>query len=139
MTTEIAQRVEHLRASDHTFQEAGIEVTRVAPGEVELQLVIQPHMTNGVGVAHGGWIFLLADTAFAYAAVTQKADVVTTDADIRFHRAAKGGERLIATAHVVEQTLATILVDVVVSKESGKRVASVRGAGRTRPPQPVNK
>lgn len=129
--TEIARaRVAELCEADRTFQEAGMEVVAVDETGVELQMVVREGMTNGAGVLHGGWIFLLADTAFAYTAATQAPGTLTTDADIRFHRPARLGDRITAVAQVVERVGATILVDVAVTGHDGVRLASMRAAGR---------
>lgn len=122
--------VERLFASDTASAEAGIRIESVDDGRVILSLEVRPEMTNGGGVAHGGWIFLLADTAFAFAATTRMPGVLTTDAHIRFHRPARAGSTMTATATVVEESRSTLLVDVDVHDTDGRRVASFRGAGR---------
>jgi len=130
MTRTAWTRVDELRSADRTFHAAGMEVVAVDDDGVELSMLVREEMTNGAGIVHGGWIFLLADTAFAYTATTQLPGALTTDADIRFHRPANVGDRLSATARVVERARSTILVDVSITGENGERVASLRAGGR---------
>ncbi len=131
MTDDPEAAVARLNAGDPTAALAGIEIVSVADGHVFTALTIRSEMTNGADVAHGGWIFLLADTAFAYAATTRRPGTLTTDADIRFHRPAPTGARLVAEASVVEESRSTVLVDVIVRNADGERIASFRGAGRS--------
>lgn len=130
MTQQARERVDALRRADRTFRENGMEVVSVEDGGVQLAMTVRASMTNGADIVHGGWIFLLADTAFAYTATTQLPGVLTTDADIRFHRAARAGDRIVATARVVERSRSTVLIDVVVTGSDGSRVASMRAGGR---------
>lgn len=128
---ESAQEVvERLYGDDATARAHGIRIESVAEGRVEVSMVIRPDMTNGAGVAHGGWAFSLADTAFAYAAATVVDGVLTTGADIRFHSPAPVGTSLRAEAIVVERRRTSVMVDVVVRAEDGHRIASFRGDGR---------
>ena len=131
MNDDVATRVAQLNAQDATARLAGVEIVSVSVGRVVLAMTVRPEMTNGAGVAHGGWIFTLADTAFGYAATTRRPGTLTTDADIRFHRPASAGARLEAEARVVEESRSTLLVDVVVRDADGRRIASFRGAGRS--------
>lgn len=131
------EAVERLLAEDSTARDLGIEVDLVEDGRVVLGLLLDDAMTNGAGVVHGGWVFLLADTAFAYAATTRRPGTLTTDADIRFHRPAFRGDRVTADATIVEEAGASVLVDVAVRSSDGSRLASFRGGGRTpRTPAP---
>lgn len=119
-----------LSATDATFALTAMELVHVDAGRAELALLIRPEMTNGAGIAHGGWIFLLADTAFAYAAATRLPGALTTDANIRFHRPAQAGSRIVAVASVVEVSGASLLIDVDVRSSDGERIASFRGGAR---------
>lgn len=130
--TTPAERVEALRRADATFVAQGMAVEEVADGRVSVSLAIRPDMVNGAGVAHGAWVFMVADTAFGYAATTRLPGALTADADIRFHRPAPLGARIIADAHVVEQTRSSLLIDVTVRDEEGRRIASFRGGARAR-------
>ena len=130
MTDSIQDAVDSLSAADATFAATGMELLATERGRVVLALTIRPDMTNGAGVTHGGWIFMFADTAFAYLATTRRPGTLTTDADIRFHRSTRVGDRITAEASIVAQTRSSLLVDVSVLNGDGARVASFRGAGR---------
>ncbi|MFN5528139.1 hotdog fold thioesterase, partial [Bradyrhizobium sp.] len=52
---------------DRASQGLGMQIIDIGPGRATLQMTIQPHMVNGHGIAHGGFIFTLADSAFAFA------------------------------------------------------------------------
>jgi acyl-CoA thioesterase len=130
MNNDAHAAVHALLDSDATFAALGMKLISVSDGSVTLSLVIRPDMTNGGDVAHGGWIFLLADTAFAFTAATRMPGTLTTDADIRYHRPALRGERLIAEGVLVHEQGTSVLVDVTVSNPAGERVASFRGGGR---------
>ncbi len=130
MTDAAVAAVHELIATDASFTAAGMELICVTDGAVTLALTIRAEMTNGGGLAHGGWIFLLADTAFAFAATTRMRGALTTDADIRFHRPAREGDRIVAEAVAVETTATSLLVDVIVTGAGGERIASFRAAGR---------
>lgn len=130
MTTPARERAESLRSSDTVFTAAGMHIAEVTDGGITLQMTVRDDMTNGAGIAHGGWIFLLADTAFGYAATTRRPGTLTTDAQIRFHRPARRSDTLSAHATIVHESSSTVLIDVVVSDSAGERVASFRGSGR---------
>lgn len=130
MTDIARERVEALHSADRSFAAAGMELVEVGDGRATVAMTGRPEMTNGAGVIHGGWLFLLADTAFASAAATRLPGSLTTEADIRFHRPAHVGDRLTASATVVTTTGTTVLVDVAVTDPRGERIASFRGGGR---------
>ena len=52
---------------DDASKGLGMEILQVKPGEATLTMTVQPHMVNGHKIAHGGFVFLLADSAFAFA------------------------------------------------------------------------
>src|SRR5688572_32183442 len=64
-TAERAARV--LYEQDRASQSLGMHITRIAPGEAELTMQVRPDMTNGHHICHGGLVFALADSAFAFA------------------------------------------------------------------------
>lgn len=135
MTQDAQRIVAALNDQDATFHAQGMTVESVADGRVSISLNVRTDMTNGAGVAHGAWVFMVADTAFGYAAATRLPNALTADAEIRFHRPAPGGTRLVAEAEVVAQTRSTLLIDVVVSNDAGDRVASFRGGARAGRPR----
>jgi acyl-CoA thioesterase len=114
-------------ASDTAAQALGIEVLDVAPGMVRLGMVVRPDMLNGHGICHGGMIFALADTAFAYACNLAGDAMVAAGANIEFLAPGSGGERLIATATETSRGARHGIYDVAITNLSGVPLAHFRG------------
>jgi acyl-CoA thioesterase len=94
----LAQRsAEAMYAADGASQRLGIAITDVAPGRATATMRITDDMVNGHGIAHGGYVFLLADTAFAFACNTYGERVVARAASIVFVAAVHAGDELVAT------------------------------------------
>lgn len=122
--------VEMLKA-DKASQGLGIRALKVEPGDALLEMTIREDMTNGHDIAHGGYIFLLADTAFACACnYPDEPPTVAAGADISFVSAAKAGEVLTARAREVTRYGRSGIYDITVT--CGDRlVAEFRGRSRT--------
>ena len=125
---EAVARVGALRAVDDAIEHLGIEVVSVSAGSVELALTVEPTMTNGHGILHGGYLFLLADTALAYCCASLDRASVTRTADIAFLAPAAVGTRVSAVAEVRVANGRTTICDVRLDAE-GVRVAEFRGHG----------
>ncbi len=112
---------------DHAAHALGMQVAQVGPGRAVLQMMVRPDMANGHGICHGGMIFTLADTAFAYACNSGNQVTVASACQIDFIAPARAGERLQADA--VERTAAgrTGVYDVAVTGDGGKTIALFRG------------
>jgi acyl-CoA thioesterase len=108
----------------------GMEILQIKPGEATLAMTVKPHMVNGHGIAHGGFIFLLADSAFAYACNSHNARTVAAQCNISFIRPGKLGDRLIATAREISRTGRSGIYDVRVSVDD-TAIAELRGHSRT--------
>ena len=131
---EIARRsAERLWADDDAAQAAGISVDLVGPGEASLSMTVGKGMTNGHGIAHGGFIFLLADTAFAYACNSYNRRCVAQHCSITYLKPAQAGSRLIAKAREVRRAERSGIYDISVSDETGAPIAEFRGVSRTVP------
>jgi acyl-CoA thioesterase len=87
-----------LYAGDHAARFLGIQVLEVSLGVARLAMTVRDEMLNGHGVCHGGFLFALADTAFAYACNSAGVPMVAAGANIEFLAPAAAGERLIAIA-----------------------------------------
>ena len=108
----------------------GMEILDVKPGEAKLTMTIQPHMVNGQRIAHGGFIFTLADSAFAFACNSHNARTVAAQCQISFIRPAKLGDRLVAVAREISRSGRSGIYDVRVT--AGDHViAEFRGHSRT--------
>ena len=117
-------------ANDRASQALGITVRSLAPGRSELAMTVTDLMVNGHGIAHGGYVFLLADTAFACACNYPGAVTVAASADITFVSPAHEGETLVARAVERQRYGRSGIYDVAVT--SGDRaVAEFRGLSRT--------
>jgi len=120
-------RAEDMFGRDLTSQMLGIRLEDVSPGQASLHMRVTDSMVNGHGVAHGGYLFLLADAAFAYASNTHGPVAVAQSAHITFLRPAVVGDVLLAQA--VERTRQgrSGVYDVTVRSEDGTVIAEFRG------------
>jgi acyl-CoA thioesterase len=117
---------EAMWSRDQAAQALGIRIVRVQPGASLLTMVVRADMVNGHHICHGGMIFSLADTAFAYACNSYNKNTVASACHIDFLAPAKEGEMLEAEA--VERSAAgrTGVYDITV-RVGGKTVALFRG------------
>jgi acyl-CoA thioesterase len=115
---------------DDASQGLGMEILHVKPGEATLTMTVRPHMVNGHGIVHGGFIFLLADSAFAFACNSHNECAVAAQCNISFIRPGKLGDRLIATAREISRTGRSGIYDVRVSVDD-TAIAELRGHSRT--------
>jgi acyl-CoA thioesterase len=115
---------------DDASKGLGMEILRIKAGEAVLTMTVKPHMVNGHGIAHGGFIFLLADSAFAFACNSHNERTVAAQCNISFIRPGKLGDRLIATAREISRTGRSGIYDVRVSVDE-TAIAELRGHSRT--------
>ena len=116
---------------DRASKGLGMSLQRVAPGEAVLSMTVRKDMTNGHGMCHGGFIFTLADSAFAFACNTYDQRTVAQQCAVTFLTSAQEGETL--TAHAVERNRAGRggIYDVTVRDSANKVIAEFRGHSRT--------
>ena len=114
-------------ARDRAAQALGIQIQSIGPGVAVLSMKIRSDMVNGHHICHGGMIFTLADTAFAYACNSYNQNTVASACNIDF--LAPGREGAVLTAEAQEQSLSgrTGVYDVTVRDDSGKAIALFRG------------
>ncbi|WP_345750490.1 hydroxyphenylacetyl-CoA thioesterase PaaI [Microbacterium rhizophilus] len=129
-------RATTMAPTDFTKQHFGIEIRELEPGRAVLTMTVRDWMANGFGITHGGMVFTLADTAFAYACNEGEDMVVAQAADIAFLRATHVGDVLTATA--VRRWLGgrNGIYDIAVTDEGGTAVAEFRGRSRAIPAPP---
>ncbi len=131
---EVARRcAETMYARDNVAQDLAMEIAEIAPGRARLRMTVADSMVNGFGIAHGGYVFLLADSAFAYACNTHDAVTVAASADVVFVAPARAGDVLEASA--VERTRygRSGIYDVTVRRVAdGAIIAEFRGGSRSR-------
>jgi len=115
---------------DGASQGLGMEILEVKAGQAVLTMTIRPHMVNGHGIAHGGFIFTLADSAFAFACNSHNQRTVAAQCNISFIRPGKLGDTLVATAREISRTGRSGIYDVRVTVNDTV-VAELRGHSRT--------
>ncbi|MDH6548557.1 acyl-CoA thioesterase [Streptomyces sp. SAI-133] len=121
---------EAMFAADQASKGLGIELLEHGEGTAELRLTVTPAMVNGHGIAHGGYLFLLADTAFACACNSHGPVTVAAGADIDFVAPAHEGDVLVATARERTRFGRSGIYDVSV-KRGGEVIAEFRGRSRS--------
>ncbi len=128
-----------LYAEDRACQSLGIVVSDIAAGWARLQMRVEESMLNMHGTMHGGYLFLLADAAFAYAANTHGPVAVAQSAQAAFLRPAAAGDLLVAEAEERSRIGLQGIYDVTVRRPADETVvAEFRGhsvvlPGRTSP------
>lgn len=118
-------------ADDKASQALDMQLLEVGAGRAVMAMVVQPHMVNGHGLCHGGYIFTLADSTFAFACNSYDQRTVAQHCAITFVKSGKLGDRLIARA--VERTRAgrSGIYDITVTRDDGETIAEFRGHSRT--------
>jgi len=122
---------DELYADDRASRSLGIVIEDVALGHATARMRVSAEMVNGHAIAHGGYIFLLADTAFAFACNTH-GPTVAGAAEIVFVRPASEGEELVAEAQERVRFGRSGVYDVTV-RSAGEVVAEFRGHSRRLP------
>ena len=129
---ERAERsAEAMFATDHASSGLGMRIDSIAPGQAVLSMQVRPDMLNGNGICHGGFIFTLADSAFAFACNSYNQLVVAQQNHITYLTPGQEGERLSAVATEVSRSGRSGVYDVTVTGEDGREVALFRGLSRT--------
>jgi acyl-CoA thioesterase len=116
-------------AADRASRGLGMELLEVSEGRAVLRMRVAPTMINGHDIAHGGYVFMLADTAFACACNSQGPVTVAAGADITFLRPVREGDLLTATAAERASIGRSGVYDVTVSR-GDEVVAEFRGRSR---------
>jgi acyl-CoA thioesterase len=118
-------------ASEGTGPAWGVEIEEAREGYARIRMRLRPDMLNGHGIAHGGMIFALADTAFAYACNSRNLRTVAAQASIVFLDSAREGEMLVAICE--EQALVgrSGVYNAKVRGEGGRAIAEFQGFSRS--------
>ena len=126
---DLARRVgESMYAADEASKDTmGMELLSCQPGRASMRMVVRPLHLNGHKICHGGFIFTLADSTFAFACNSRNHNTVANGCSIEFLRPAHEGDVL--TAEGVEQNLAGRhgIYDIRVNNQKGQAVALFRG------------
>ena len=117
--------------ADLASRHLGIRIEHVAPGHATARMVVRDTMINGHGICHGGYLFLLADTAFAFACNTYGLVTVAAACDVVFLGPARLGDNLTAEATERRRYGRSGIYDVTVSGPGTTVIAEFRGHSRT--------
>jgi acyl-CoA thioesterase len=129
---ELASRVAHqMLADEGTGPAWGVRIEDVRVGYCRLSMQLRDDMLNGHRIAHGGMVFALADTAFAYVCNGKNERAVAAQASIVFLGSAEAGETLIAEGEEIATAGRGGVTRVSVKTTDGRRVAEFTGYSRT--------
>ena len=121
---------EAMFAADEASRGLGIELLKHGEGTATLRMTVTPAMVNGHGIAHGGYVFLLADTAFACACNSHGPLTVAAGADITFVAPAHEGDDLVARSEERTRYGRSGIYDVTVLR-GDEVIAEFRGRSRS--------
>lgn len=116
---------------DQASQRLGMALDAIGPGTAVLSMTVDADKTNGHRTCHGGYIFTLADSAFAFACNSYNQRAVAQHCSITFIAPAFEGDRLTATAREVQRYGRSGIYDIVVANQKGEPIAEFRGQSRT--------
>ncbi|BCJ48912.1 hypothetical protein Asp14428_03870 [Actinoplanes sp. NBRC 14428] len=126
----MAQTAAHeMFARDRASQQLGIELVSAGDGAAVVRMTVTAAMVNGHGMTHGGFVFLLADTAFACACNSRGPVTVAAGADVIFLQPTAEGDDLVARAEERSASGRSGIYDVTVTRD-GDVVAEFRGRSR---------
>ena len=118
-------------AQDNASRALGMVLEEIRPGQARMRMAVRDDMINGHDLCHGGLIFTLADSAFAFACNAGNQVTLAAGAEIHFMSPAKKGETLVAVAQERVSAGRSGIYDVEVSEQaSGRLVALFRGRAR---------
>ena len=118
-------------AKDQASSGLGMQIDKVEQGFAQLSMSIREDMLNGQKIGHGGFIFTLADSAFAFACNTYNQFAVAQHCNVSFLAPVFLDDRLTATAVEQNRSGRSGIYDVTVVNQKGETVAEFRGFSRT--------
>ena len=116
-----------LYAPDRASQTLGMRIAAVGPGTCTVTMTVRSDMTNGHAICHGGLIFTLADSAFAFACNSRGEATVAATGSIDFLAPARAGDELTARAEELWLGGRSGIYEVTVMNQAGARIALFRG------------
>lgn len=129
---EIAEAsAEAMWQGDHTSQRLGMTLEHIAPGQATMSMTITEAMSNGQGNCHGGYMFTLADSSFAFACNSYNQLAVAQNCSISYLQPGRIGDRLTATAVEVSRKGRSGIYDVRLTNQNGDHIGEFRGHSRT--------
>jgi acyl-CoA thioesterase len=128
----LARRIaDTLLSREGTGPAWGVEIEDAREGYARIRMKLRDDMLNGHRIAHGGMIFALADTAFAYACNSRNESTVAQNASISFLAPANAGEVLVAEAREASRSGRSGVYQVSVRGADGRVIAEFTGLSRT--------
>ena len=129
---DIARRsADAMWARDDASKWLGLSLDDVGDGTATMSFTVEKHHTNGHDICHGGYIFTLADSAFAFACNSHNKIAVAQHNTITYVAPGKLGDRLTARAREIALFGRSGICDVTVTDQTGRLIAEFRGASRT--------
>lgn len=129
---DIARRsADAMWARDDASKWLGLSLDDVGDGTATMSFMVEKHHTNGHDICHGGYIFTLADSAFAFACNSHNKIAVAQHNTITYVAPGKLGDRLTARAREIALFGRSGICDVTVTDQTGRLIAEFRGASRT--------
>lgn len=116
---------------DSASQRLEMSLDHIAPGEATLSMTITAAMSNGHGNCHGGYLFTLADSAFAFACNSYNQITVAQQCSISYLIPGRIGDRMTARAREVSRRGRSGIYDIRITNQDGAHVAEFRGHSRT--------
>ena len=114
-------------AADQASRALGMELVAVSPGRATVRMTVRPDMCNGYRLCHGGMIFALADSAFAFACNSHNNVTVANNCSVAFVASAHAGDVLTADALERHRGGRSGICDVTVTDQGGRLIAIFRG------------
>jgi acyl-CoA thioesterase len=114
-------------ASDRASRALGMRIESIGPGHAQMAMTVRDDMVNGHAICHGGYIFLLADSTFAFACNSYNRNTVAQGCSIDYLAPVHVGDVLHATGVERSRTGRTGVYDIEVRNQDGKTVALFRG------------
>ncbi|MEP6702108.1 MAG: hydroxyphenylacetyl-CoA thioesterase PaaI [Betaproteobacteria bacterium] len=125
---QLAEAVGHaMFARDLASRTLGMQLLAIRPGFARVSMVVRPDMCNGHLICHGGLIFTLADSTFAFACNSYNHNTVALGCTIDFMAPGKNGDVLTAIGEMRQQGSRAGLYDVAVTNQDGTAIALFRG------------
>jgi acyl-CoA thioesterase len=112
---------------DRASQALGMRLAAVGPGSARVVMTVRADMVNGHRLCHGGIVFALADSAFAFACNSYNDSTVAAAGAIDFLSGAREGDELTADARELWRTRRNGIYEITVCNQRGERVALFRG------------
>lgn len=129
---QVAEKsAEAMWARDDASKWLGLTLDEIGPGRAVMSMTVEKHHTNGHDICHGGFIFTLADSTFAFACNSHNRVAVAQQVSITFAAPGKLGDRLVAVAREVSLRGRSGIYDIEVSDIDGVLIATFRGLSRT--------